>query len=77
MRIAKCVAPIQVHVTGNRAGVMVTQGWQGDLDQVIGVTEGGSMTLAEGLGPFLTPANFDEAPPAKPAAKRSAAQPQE
>lgn len=60
MRIATCKAGIFT-VLGNGGGpsVHITPGWQGDLDQVIGKTDRGPMTLAEGLGDHLNDHNFD------------------
>lgn len=61
MRIVKCIAPLNITVTcpGHGPSVTVGLGWQGDLDQVLGVTDRGPFTLADGLGDHYSPANFE------------------
>jgi len=59
MRHAKCIKPLVLHVLGNQASVAIGLGWQGDLDQVIGVSDRGPLTLGEGLGDHLTDDNFE------------------
>lgn len=74
MRIAKCIRPLQVNLLGNRSSVAIGEGWQGDLDQVIGEsTDRGPMTIADALGPHLNDSNFEIAAPAKSSAKASPA----
>lgn len=63
MRIATCVRPLLLNLLGNQASVAISEGWEGDLDQVIGKTDRGPMTVADALGPHLTPLNFREAAP--------------
>ena len=58
MRHAKCTGDLKLHLLGNQASVAIGLGWEGDLDQVIGLTDRGPMTVADALGPHLTPANF-------------------
>lgn len=59
MRIAQCVKPLNLNLLGNRASVHITEGWQGDLDQVLGVNDAGkSETVIDFLGPHYTPENF-------------------
>jgi hypothetical protein len=76
MRIKKCIAPINVTVLGNGGGpsLQIGLGWQGDVDQVIGITDRGPFTVGDGLGHHLTDANFesvtragDKSAPKKPA----------
>lgn len=63
MRIAKCTSDLQLHLMGNEASVAIGLGWEGDLDQVIGRTDRGPMTVADALGPHLTPLHFRESVP--------------
>jgi hypothetical protein len=58
MRIARCKRPLQLHTSGNRGSAFITEGWQGDLDQVISVTPAGKHTLADALGSHLNEQNF-------------------
>ena len=58
MRIAKCLKPLQLHLMGNQSSVAIGEGWEGDLDQVIGLTDRGPTTVADALGPHLTDQNF-------------------
>lgn len=72
MRIATCKRPLNITVLGNQGSVLITEGWHGDLDQPIGLTDRGPFTLADGLGGHLTEENFDlqtravKAAPVKP-----------
>jgi hypothetical protein len=77
MRIKKCITPLVLQVLGNAGhpSVAIGLGWQGDVDQVIGMTDRGPMTLADGLGHHLTDANFEDVNPPKPA-KSAAVKPQ-
>lgn len=75
MRHATCIADLKLQLLGNRASVAITAGWQGDLDQVLGVQEipaqrdaegletaparSVPMTVADALGHHLTAANFE------------------
>jgi hypothetical protein len=61
MRIKKCVKPLSITVLGNGGGpsIHIGLGWQGDVDQVIGSTDRGPVTVADGLGHFLTDGNFE------------------
>jgi len=36
MRIAKCITPLQLVLTGSKGSVAIGLGWEGDLDQVVG-----------------------------------------
>lgn len=63
MRIAKCTGNLQIDLLGNETSVAIRAGWEGDLDQVIGRTDRGPMTVADALGPHLTPLNFRESEP--------------
>lgn len=76
MRIATCLTPLTLHLLGNVSSVAISQGWQGDLDQVIGKTDRGPMTVADALGHHLTPENFAEVSAIKKS-KVTAAEPQE
>lgn len=68
MRHATCKRPLVLHVLGTHASVAIGLGWQGDLDQVIGVTDRGPLTLGAALGDHLTDDNFDlQTRAAKPA----------
>lgn len=59
MRIAECIKPLKLNLLGNKASVAISEGWQGDLDQVIGVDDAGvSMTVMDALGHHYTPDNF-------------------
>jgi len=62
MRIATCTSNLQIHLMGNEASVAIGAGWEGDLDQVIGRTNRGPMTVADALGHHLTDQNFTIAP---------------
>lgn len=73
MRHAKCVRPLQLHVIGNQASVSIGEGWEGDLDQVISRTAGGSRTLADELGEHLNEDNFAVSKPAKSASAKTSA----
>lgn len=77
MRIAKCTAPLVLNLLGNQSSVAISEGWEGDLDQVIGKTNRGPMTVADALGHHLTPLNFRESAPAikKGPAQSAAAKP--
>lgn len=64
MRIARCIKPLQLHLRGDHTSVFISEGWQGDLDQVIGVDGVGvAMTVEDALGHHFTPANFRLVPP--------------
>ena len=72
MRIATCKGPITVSILGTRDAVSIGQGWQGDLDQVVGESGGRACTVADALGPELlqhfeihAPAGVRSAPMAK------------
>lgn len=68
MRHAKCTKPLVLHVMGNQTSVTIGLGWEGDLDQVIGITDRGPLTLASALGDHLTDDNFElQSRAAKPA----------
>ena len=67
MRIAECIKPLNIMLRGTApesskvkpASVHITEGWKGDLDQVIGVNdEGVSETVLDQLGPHGTADNF-------------------
>lgn len=59
MRIAQCIKPLKLNLLGNKSSVAISEGWQGDLDQVIGVDDKGvSMTVLDALGHHYTPENF-------------------
>ncbi len=59
MRIAQCIKPLKLNLLGNKASVAITEGWQGDLDQVIGADDKGvAMTVMDALGHHYTPENF-------------------
>lgn len=62
MRIMKCIAPLSLQLLGNggQPSVSIGLGWQGDVDQVIGRTDRGPVTLADGLGHHFTDANFED-----------------
>ena len=79
MRIAKCTKPLQVTALGNLGSVTVTQGWEGDVDAVIGRTDRGPFTVADGLGDHLNTTNFEFVTRDKPSSAKSkaAATPQE
>jgi hypothetical protein len=62
MRIAECRSDLKLQLMGNQSSVAIGKGWKGDLDQVIGVTDRGPMTVADALGPHLTDTNFLVAP---------------
>jgi len=61
MRLAKCVRPLRLTLLGNQGSVAIAEGWEGDLDQVIGLTDRGPMTVMDALGHHFTPANFEVA----------------
>lgn len=63
MRIAKCISPLVLNLLGNQSSVAISEGWEGDLDQVIGRTDRGPTTVADALGANLTPLNFRESVP--------------
>jgi hypothetical protein len=65
MRIATCVRPLTLNLLGNQSSVAISEGWEGDLDQVIGKTDRGPVTVADALGHHLTPLNFREVAPSK------------
>jgi hypothetical protein len=77
MRIAKCVKDLHITVLGNQGSVSIGLGWTGDLDQVIGQTDRGPLTVADALGAHLTPDNFVTEGPRQAAAttKSTAAAP--
>lgn len=79
MRIATCKAGHFTVLPNGGASISITPGWTGDLDQIIGRTDRGPMTLAEGLGHHLTETNFDVQTRGKqkPADQRPAAPVQE
>lgn len=59
MRIAQCIKPLRINLLGNRSSVAISEGWQGDLDQVIGVNDDGvTVTVQDALGHHYTPENF-------------------
>lgn len=63
MRIATCTSNLIIDLMGNQASVAIRAGWQGDLDQVIGRSERGPMTIADALGHHLNDHNFTITPP--------------
>jgi len=62
MRIAKCTSNLTIDLMGNQDSVAIRAGWEGDLDQVIGRTDRGPMTVADALGHHLNDQNFTVAP---------------
>lgn len=62
MRIAKCTSDLKLNLMGNETSVAIGAGWEGDLDQVIGRTDRGPMTVADALGHHLNDQNFTVAP---------------
>lgn len=62
MRIAKCTSDLKLNLLGNETSVAIGAGWEGDLDQVIGRTDRGPMTVADALGHHLNDQNFTVAP---------------
>lgn len=76
MRIAKCTSDLHLHLMGNQSSVAIGAGWEGDLDQVIGLTDRGPMTVADALGHHLTDQNFTVAPPATKKGPAALAKPQ-
>lgn len=53
MRIAKCVSSLKIEIVGTlkdgtQKRVAVSEGWQGDLDEVIGVRQHAAKKDAEG-----------------------------
>lgn len=77
MRIAKCVGDLHLHLMGNQASVTIGLGWHGDLDQVIGLTTRGPMTVADAIGHNLTPENFTIEPSPSKKGPAPAAKPQQ
>jgi len=52
MRCVGLTGPVTV--MGSQGGIRLQQGWEGDVDQVIGRTEQGKpVTVADSLGPEL------------------------
>lgn len=59
MRIAQCIKPLRLNLLGSKSSVAISEGWRGDLDQVIGVDgKGVPVTVANALGHHLTDDNF-------------------
>jgi hypothetical protein len=81
MRIATCIAPLHVHARGDGhkgVSVFIREGWQGDLDQVIGTdADGNPTTVATCLGSKLTPTNFRLEPSARKGGTANETQSQE
>ena len=70
MRIAKCINGPTQQLIGTLASKTIGPGWEGDLDEVIGIrSDGRKETVADQLRD-LTPENFDIESPAR---KRAAA----
>ncbi len=65
MRMATCVADIQLSVLGSKESVQIAKGSEVDFDRVIGESAGVPVTLEQALGPHVQ--HFDSQPPIAPA----------